>query len=124
MMSQNRIIFPALLLGFAFRVFVACLETDAAAGEAAHDQTVQNRFKHRSWTYETGLPHDEVLSLLQSGNGYIWVGTRKGLARFDGTHFETYTRLTHSQFENDYCASLAEYEGSLWIGTEEGPRHL
>src|ERR1041385_1566339 len=42
------------------------------------------------WTTEKGLPENSVFSLLQTRDGYLWVGTGYGLARFDGIHFKTF----------------------------------
>ncbi len=42
------------------------------------------------WTTEKGLPENSVFSLLQTRDGYVWVGTGYGLARFDGIHFKTF----------------------------------
>ncbi len=39
------------------------------------------------FTVEQGLPDDEVNAIAQTPNGFLWVGTDGGLARFDGEHF-------------------------------------
>jgi ligand-binding sensor domain-containing protein len=39
------------------------------------------------FTVEQGLPDDEVNAITQTPNGFLWVGTDGGLARFDGKHF-------------------------------------
>lgn len=66
---------------------------------------------HRHWNVDDGLPHDSVRSLAQSPDGFLWVGTQSGLARFDGIGFETVLR-------NDQIESLAfDRQGVLWIGT-------
>jgi len=36
------------------------------------------------WRVEDGLPQDTVTSIAQDDRGYLWIATRKGLARFDG----------------------------------------
>lgn len=51
-------------------------------GVAAQD------FQVRNWYVENGLPDSTVTSPAQTPDGYLWVGTRKGLARFDGESFK------------------------------------
>ena len=41
----------------------------------------------RTWQTDDGLPQNSVYSIAQTGDGYIWVGTGEGLARFDGVRF-------------------------------------
>ena len=42
----------------------------------------------RTWQTEDGLPNDNVNSLAQTPDGFLWVGTPLGLARFDGVTFD------------------------------------
>ena len=44
-------------------------------------------FNPTLWQTEEGLPNNNVLSIAQTQDGYLWVGTREGLARFDGIKF-------------------------------------
>ena len=50
------------------------------------------------FTVEQGLPDDEVNAIAQTPNGFLWVGTDGGLARFDGQHF-TQLRLRAGIFQ-------------------------
>src|SRR5262245_33486767 len=45
----------------------------------------------RSWSARDGLPEDEINSLLQTREGYVWIATNAGLARFDGARFRVFT---------------------------------
>jgi len=54
-----------------------------ASGPAIHHTVT-------GWRGEQGLPQNTVVSLLQTRSGYLWIGTRHGLARFDGVRFTTY----------------------------------
>ena len=40
---------------------------------------------------QNGLPCSEVYSMLQDKNGYIWLGSEKGLIRFDGLHYKIFS---------------------------------
>src|SRR5580692_9154543 len=44
----------------------------------------------RTWQAEQGLPQNKVTAMVQTHDGYIWIGTYSGLARFDGKHFEVF----------------------------------
>jgi ligand-binding sensor domain-containing protein len=72
------------------------------------------------WQASSGLPQNTVYAILQSRDGYLWVGTRGGLARFDGVRFTTYNRRSHGLRENDVRVLAEGPDGSLWIGTMGG----
>ena len=44
------------------------------------------------WTTDSGLPHNTVRGVVQSRDGYLWVGTLDGLARFDGVRFTVFNK--------------------------------
>lgn len=44
----------------------------------------------QTWRMEDGLPENRVRSVLQTRDGYLWVGTFNGLVRFDGVSFRTF----------------------------------
>jgi ligand-binding sensor domain-containing protein/signal transduction histidine kinase len=68
-----------------------------------------------------GLPQSSVYSLVQTRDGYLWVGTRGGLARFDGVRFTTFDNRDKSQLrENEIWSLLEADDGSLWIATFGG----
>ncbi len=74
----------------------------------------------RTWTVQSGLPMNTITSLVQTRDGYIWVGTLAGLSRFDGVRFDTFTKQ-NSPLTSDRITSLCEdASGVLWIGTEGG----
>jgi ligand-binding sensor domain-containing protein len=70
----------------------------------------------RSWQTEDGLPHNYIFAVAQTRDGYLWVGTRDGLARFDGVRF---TPVDWGPIKGLGNGSLCEArDGSLWIGLE------
>jgi ligand-binding sensor domain-containing protein len=82
---------------------------------------VAREFTQRSWQKKDGLPDNEVQALLQTRDGYLWIGTRRGLARFDGLRFVVFDHLNTPEMPDDNCKSLTEdTEGNLWIATDDG----
>lgn len=78
-------------------------------------------FVVEAWQTEAGLPHSAVTALLQTRDGYLWLGTSNGLARFDGVRFSTFRAVDHPGLRSNRILCLYEdREGILWAGTEEG----
>ena len=65
----------------------------AGGGFSASAGAAPNYFI-RSWQSEAGLPQNKVTAVVQTHDGYLWVGTYSGLARFDGVRFTVLTRTT------------------------------
>src|SRR5437899_10717440 len=74
-------------------------------------------FVVKAWDAEAGLPQNTVNVVLQTRDGYLWLGTQAGLARFDGVRFTTYDRQNSSLQQDHILALCASKDGSLWIGT-------
>ena len=78
-------------------------------------------FVTRFWRRENGLPENKVSAVLQSQDGYLWVGTYNGLARFDGARFVNFDSGNTPEMADSVVTSLFEdKEGTLWIGHETG----
>ncbi len=75
----------------------------------------------RTWQVEQGLPQNKVTAVVQTGDGYLWVGTYNGLARFDGVRFTVFDDNNTPELRSSRITSLFEAaDGTLWIGTESG----
>ena len=75
----------------------------------------------RVWTTDDGLPGSRVTAIIQSRDGYLWVGTRSGLARFDGVRFTVYDGGNTPEMRSPHVTSLFESsDGAIWIGHETG----
>src|SRR5258706_1854234 len=73
----------------------------------------------RIWQTEDGLPQNSVAAITQTHDGYLWVGTRDGLARFDGIRFLVVDDTAAPELKRASVSALcAASDGSLWIGLE------
>ena len=79
-------------------------------------QYVQN-----TWDSRQGLPRNYVTSVVQTSDGYLWLGTQAGLVRFDGVRFTVYDDSNTPALRTHSIRALtADPKGALWIGTDGG----
>lgn len=99
--------------------FLVLLLTCMFMGGARAD--VPRRYDVRAWQTDEGLPQNSVTALAQTPDGYLWVGTSAGLARFDGLRFTALEDegLAHLK-DTPITALCVTKDGSLWIGNEGG----
>jgi signal transduction histidine kinase/ligand-binding sensor domain-containing protein len=91
-----------------------------AAGIFSAPAATSNYFT-RTWQVEQGLPQNKVTAVVQSRDGYLWLGTYNGLARFDGIHFTIFDDNNTPELRSSRITSLFEAsDGTLWISTESG----
>ncbi|HEX4809966.1 MAG TPA: two-component regulator propeller domain-containing protein [Bryobacteraceae bacterium] len=108
----------------AYRFFWCC-GLVAMAMRAASVGPATQEFARQTWQSENGLPQNTVQAILQSRDGYMWVGTEGGLARFDGVRFLVYnTRSTPELKSNNIRGLLQMDDGALWIATADGVTRL
>ena len=81
------------------------------------DRTL-TQYIHRIWQLQQGLPQGTVDAILQSGDGYLWLGTQTGLVRFDGVRFTSFDQLQRTQAEKVWVRDMAEgSDHALWLAT-------
>ena len=78
-------------------------------------------YSRRVWQSADGLPEDFAQAFAQTPDGYLWIGTSGGLARFDGVRFAVFNAGNEPAFRDDSVYSLlTARDGTLWVGTEGG----
>jgi ligand-binding sensor domain-containing protein len=96
-------------------IFLVTLEANAVT------QVREGGFLVESWQREHGLPDTTVSALAQTVDGFLWVGTPKGLVRFDGVRFKNIPLHPEKpETKENVTALFKERGGRLWIGTESG----
>jgi ligand-binding sensor domain-containing protein len=85
---------------------------------ALDPQKTINQYGHNVWSRQNGLPVNAVNAVLQTRDGYIWLGTTAGLLRFDGNRFEWISTDPDDNKNRETINTLFESkDSSLWIGT-------
>lgn len=84
-----------------------------------------NHYSLQMWSTDNGLPQNSVHSILQTSDGFLWLGTEGGLARFDGYQFRIFDRQSTPALPGDDIRCLLEDKsGALWVGTASGLARL
>ncbi len=107
------------LLAIALHAAGVCGLSPASAQEIGPGQPVPalTQYKVDAWQTEQGLPSNTVQSLYQSSDGYLWVGTGGGLARFDGVRFTAFDRAqTPELAAQPVFGFMEDAQRNLWIG--------
>ncbi len=94
-----------------------------ATGQAngASDRLAAGSWFLRTYEADQGLPETRVSAVTQTSNGYLWLGTRRGLVRFDGLNFTVFSPDNTPELLSFRVLSVAtDREGRLWTGTSRG----
>ena len=95
-----------------------------AAGAAAQPMSpnrVFGRYQQVVWQERDGLPQNTVLAVETTRDGYLWVATYEGAARFDGVRFTLFSPSTTTGIGETWVTSLLERrDGDLWLATYGG----
>ena len=74
-----------------------------------------------NWQIPEGLPQTSAQAVTRTPDGYLWIGTQEGLARFDGVRFTVYDGSNEAAIPNKHISVLyVDRGGRLWIGTRAG----
>lgn len=105
----------------AWAIFCIGLMTGGSFLFASSATNAVVQYHSRSWQTDEGMPQNIVQAVAQSQDGYMWLGTPQGLARFDGTQFKVFTPQNTPALQNiSINALLQAHDGTLWVGTSGG----
>ncbi len=82
-----------------------------------------NQYGLKQWGPENGLPCHSILSVVQSSDGYLWLGTEEGLVRFDGLRAKVFDETSNPELGNSFIFVVASdplRPGSLLVGNYSG----
>ncbi len=80
-----------------------------------------DRYAFQTWQTEHGLPQNHSTAILQTREGYLWLGTYNGLVRFDGDRFKVFNTQNTPGLANSRVTSLYQgHHGTLWVGHDAG----
>jgi PAS domain S-box-containing protein len=80
-----------------------------------------SQYRYEEWSADEGLPYPAVRALGQSDDGYLWLATRDGLARFDGARVVPFTTANLPELKHNGIHTCERApDGSMWFGTERG----
>ena len=104
-----------------FRVAAALLLLASTRTPALDPNRSLKEFGHQTWVTENGLPQNTVQAIIQTRDGYLWIGTQEGLARFDGLNFTVFDKKSVPAFKSNDIRFLHEdQQARLWISTSYG----
>ncbi len=107
--------------GIAAGIALGALVLVSCPALALDPAKLLSQYTHQAWRADEGLPQSYVKAIAQTKDGYLWLGTEGGLARFDGVRFTVFDERTVPALRgNDVLALCATADGSLWIGLRGG----
>jgi len=79
-----------------------------------------SQYAHTAWKIRDGFARGSILSIAQTPDGYLWVGTAFGLYRFDGVRIVPWQPPPDQHLSANISRLVAARDGTLWIGTRNG----
>jgi signal transduction histidine kinase/ligand-binding sensor domain-containing protein len=76
-----------------------------------------------TWTTDQGLPQNFIITLAQTPDGFLWVGTLNGLVRFDGLSFRSFNKDGPPEMQDAIHRLICDNADGLWISTDTGLFH-
>lgn len=93
----------------------------AGLAQAREPQKAMSQYVRERWGAKSGFPSGPVYGITQTADGYLWIGTEKGLVRFDGVNFRIFDESNAEGVPAGPILGLtADVEGNLWIRLPNG----
>jgi ligand-binding sensor domain-containing protein/signal transduction histidine kinase len=104
-----------------FLLLLSGLMLNASHAQNLSSHKVLGRYQQYVWQDQHGLPQNGVNTITRTRDGYLWLGTFEGVARFDGVRFTVFDPNNTQEFKSGQILSLVEDRaGNLWLGTNGG----
>jgi len=104
-----------LVTSLGWLTCASCVASLSAAAEIESGAGQEQPYRVTRWTTDQGLPQNRISCLKQTRDGYLWLGTWFGLARFDGVRFTVFDKFNTPELVNDAINALAkDTDGTLW----------
>ena len=114
MLSVRRIIEAVMLRRFLLVFVIVWLQ--AASAWAADPARHITQYAHTAWRMEDGAFNSAPFTIVQTPDGYMWIGTADGVLQFDGVHFVPWTLGQAQRLPNSEVLRLrTTRDGSVWI---------
>jgi signal transduction histidine kinase/ligand-binding sensor domain-containing protein len=85
------------------------------------DAVTAEQYRYDQWTAESGLPQNVMRGIAQTPDGYLWIATLDGAARFDGVRFTVFNKSnTQGIGSNRFSSMVQGQDGDLWLTNEGG----
>ena len=103
-------------------VWVSVLLMMSSACAFALDPSLDiSQYAHTAWKVREGFTKGTTFAIEQTPEGYLWLGTESGLARFDGVQAIPWQPPSGEQLPSNFIQDLlVARDGTLWIGTDKG----
>ena len=104
--------------GVSFRMLFTAIVAVCALSLA---QCAAAQYRSTQWTADSGLPQNSVRGIVQAADGYLWVATLDGIAKFDGIRFTVFNKSNTPGITSNRFVAMAEGDGGdLWMASEDG----
>lgn len=111
------------ILGVILAIAAAIVRPDAIAqtNDSVSWPVASTEFATEIWSTDNGLPQNTATAVIQTRQGYIWVGTYNGIAQFDGIRFKVFDSANTQGLSNSRITCLHEDpRGVIWVGHDNG----
>src|SRR5208283_5300329 len=102
-------------------IWVSVLLMSSACAFALDPSLDVSQYAHTAWKVREGFTKGTIFAIAQTPDGYLWLGTESGLARFDGVQAVPWQPPNGEQLPSNFIQDLlVGRDGTLWIGTDKG----
>ncbi len=108
-------------LGILAYVIAACLvlQMPLSVSAAKEDADSYGDYVVNIYNEQSGLPTGEANVVIQTADGYVWIGSYGGLIRYDGSLFKNYSEEKEGISSSSVRSLFEDSKGRLWIGTND-----